>query len=330
MKVIVFGASGYLGTKLCEYLSDSGVEVVAVLRSLPPGSGAWQAKLSSIVTGDVTQDSVFANLRHCMADAIVYAVSLNHSESEKDITRTLAVNVAPTWKALDLARRIGASRFVYLSAQQVYGREYTGKITEQSPSKAANFYGLTHLLGEKIANYYDQADGLRCISVRISSGYGKPVFKTNDCWTLVVNNLCRMAIERQELRLKGTGREERDFIHLDDIARGIRHFLTLPGDRLPGEVFNLGTGMSHTILEVARVTSEVYQSVFGRSIPVYLGDGSVVDWATVALKVEKRLLYSTEQLKSAGFEPNIPLQTGIRELMEYARSTFGPLPSQKG
>jgi len=170
MKVIVFGASGYLGTKLCEYLSDSGVEVVAVLRSLPPGSGAWQAKLSSIVTGDVTQDSVFANLRHCMADAIVYAVSLNHSESEKDITRTLAVNVAPTWKALDLARRIGASRFVYLSAQQVYGREYTGKITEQSPSKAANFYGLTHLLGEKIANYYDQADGLRCISVRISSG----------------------------------------------------------------------------------------------------------------------------------------------------------------
>jgi nucleoside-diphosphate-sugar epimerase len=219
---------------------------------------------------------------------------------------------------------------VYLSAQQVYGRGYTGTFTEQSPLKAANFYGLTHLLCEQISAYYDRADGLKCVSLRIASGYGKPVFKTNKCWTLVVNDLCRMAIEKQELRLKGNGSEERDFIHIEDIARGITHFLTLPADSLRREVFNLGTGTSHTILEVARLVSEVYQSVFGRSIPVYLGDGSLVNWATVPRTVDKRLFYSIDRLRSAGFEPIIPLETGVRELMEYARSAFNPLLSQTG
>src|SRR5438128_11628667 len=106
MKVIVFGASGYLGAKLCEHLSDSGVEVITILHSLPPGSGAWQAKLSSIVTGDVTQDSLFANLRNCIADAIVYTVSLNYTESEKDINLTQAVNVTHTLQHHYLARSI--------------------------------------------------------------------------------------------------------------------------------------------------------------------------------------------------------------------------------
>jgi len=293
-----------------------------VLRNFPSGGSPWLAKLSSVVQGDVTQDAVYAELRNCKADGVVYAVSLNHTQSEIDLTRTVAVNVTPTWKALDLARRIGASRFVYLSAQQVYGREYAGRITEHSPLKAKNFYGLTHLLCEKIAGYYDQADGMRCISLRISSGYGKPVFKSNDCWTLVVNDLCRMAIEKQELRLKGSGREERDFIHIDDIARGITHFLTVPSNTIRGEVFNLGTGTSHAILEVARATSEIYQSLFGRSIPVYLGDGTLVNWAAVPLKFEKQLLYSTEPLKAAGFESRVALETGIRELLEYTRSVF--------
>jgi len=296
--------------------------VIAVLRNLPTGNRTWQAKLSSIVQGDVTQDAVYANLQDCGAGAVVYTVSLNHTDSEKDLARAMAVNVTPAWRAFDLARRIGASRIVYLSVQQVYGRGYTGTFTEQSLPKAANFYGLTHLLCEKIAGYYDRSDGLRCISLRIASGYGKPVFKTNNCWTLVVNDLCRMAIEKQELRLKGNGSEERDFIHIEDIARAITHFLTLPADRLSGEVFNLGTGTSHTILEVARLVSDVYQSVFGRSIPVYLGDGSLVKWARVPQTSDKRLFYSVDQLKSSGFEPGIPLETGIRELMEYARSAF--------
>jgi UDP-glucose 4-epimerase len=305
------------------------MEVIAVLRSLPSGNRPWHAKLSSIVRGDVTQDAVYANLQDCGAGAVVYTVSLNHTDSEKDLVRTMAVNVTPAWKALDLARKIGASRFVYLSVQQVYGRGYAGTFTEQSSAKAANFYGLTHLLCEQIAAHYDQSDGLRCVSLRIASGYGKPVFPTNNCWTLVVNDLCRMAIERQELRLRGNGSEERDFIHIQDIARGIAHFLTLPANKLPGEVVNVGTGSSHTILEVARLVSEIYEGTFGRSIPVYLGDGSLVNWAAVPRALDKRLFYSIDQLRSTGFEPNIPLETGIRELIEYTRSAFSPLVSQQ-
>ena len=103
------------------------------------------------------------------------------------------------------------------------------------------------------------------------------------------------------------------------------HCLTVPSDAMPVGALNVGVGKSHTVLEAARVVSEVYRSISGRPVPVYLGDGSMVDWSEVPREFEKGLFYSNEKLKSTGFAPSIPLESGVRDLVEYVRSAFGGL-----
>ena len=59
-----------------------------------------------------------------------------------------------------------------------------------------NFAFSSHLLSENICNYYNDKTETDCINVRLSNSYGSPIFKENNCWWLVINDLCKTAIEK--------------------------------------------------------------------------------------------------------------------------------------
>ena len=131
----------------------------------------------------------------------------------------------PTWNLLEHFTKNGLEKFIYFSTIHVYGNLPKETITEDYQLQPLNTYGLTHLLSENICNYYNDKTETDCINVRLSNSYGSPVFKENNCWWLVINDLCKTAIENSEIRLQSDGSPQRDFIHGDDIAHACEKIL---------------------------------------------------------------------------------------------------------
>ncbi len=130
MRVLVTGASGYLGGLISEHLAKKGHHVIALVRKLPQDSKRWQKNIAQVLVGDIRKDETLQKIIAVLPEAVIHTISLNHKQSEKDIDQTLATNVTPLWKLLDKLASKDTKRFIYFSTQQVYGRMPAESIDE--------------------------------------------------------------------------------------------------------------------------------------------------------------------------------------------------------
>jgi nucleoside-diphosphate-sugar epimerase len=317
MKIIVLGAVGYLGAQLSSHLAKEGHHVIAVVRSLPIEHQAWYSMMGEVIVGDIRSEETLQQLVDCQADVLINTVSLNHHASGKDIEETLAVNVQPTWKLLDLLSKQGI-RYIYFSTQQVYGRLGVERVNEERKARPVNSYGLTHLLSEQICDYYNELTDGNSVCLRLSNGYGTPVFVSNDCWWLVVNDFCKAASSEGFIRMLSDGTPLRDFIHVHDICRAVELISTLPSAQLKHSCYNLGSGETLTILELAHRVKDVFKKEFNIEIPVYMPDGSISK-APLGHENMNRFEYDISRLSDLGFSLAAPLSQGIKELFQYLK-----------
>ena len=151
MRVAVVGAAGYLGAFIALWMKKAGHEVVGIFRTPPVDPRNLFDVLDLTLKCDVTDTSFATQVGACQPEIVVYTVSLNHHDSEKDYQQSISVNVAPL---LSLGHRLSQTnnfrRLIYFSTIQVYGTIPRGKvIDEMSPVCPINMYGLSHALCEE-------------------------------------------------------------------------------------------------------------------------------------------------------------------------------------
>lgn len=318
MKILVVGASGFLGAKVSEYLSDKGYDVIAFLRR-EPDDEVWTSKMKALLIGDLRKPQTVSILARQNIDVVIFMVSLNHLDSEKSIEDSIDTNVTSMWNLLNTLQKDGLPRFIYFSTQQVYGALTPAEIKEDRHVAPQNNYGLTHLMCENICQLFNIKSDTKCINLRLSNGYGSPALAISDCWWLVINDLCKSALENQEIRLRSDGTPQRDFIHIDDICRAVDVVSIAPTHEINQNSFNLGSGKTHTILEIAHVISNTFKKEFEVDIPVILPDGSISETARHHRKFG-RFMYDISEIKSLGFSPEVSLEQGISEIFHYLKS----------
>jgi UDP-glucose 4-epimerase len=322
MKVLVAGASGYLGGRITEYLVRSGHEVYVLLRKVPLNSEGWQKGIAKFIVGDICQKKIIGDVVQGRLDAVVYTVSLNQKKSEENLNAAVDTNVTSLWRLLSaLKGNSCVKRFVYFSTQQVYGKFSVDSVTENQHPTPINNYGLTHLMCEEICRMFNrQNPSLRRISLRLSNGFGAPSFSECDCWWLVINDFCRMALADGLIHLRSDGSPQRDFIHISDICRAVELILSLDNEQLGHNIYNLGSGITHTILELAMIVAECVQEKFRKNIKVIVQDKEVTFQGQESLIELPRMKYNINRLQSLGFSPRMSLREGIFEVLEYLKN----------
>jgi UDP-glucose 4-epimerase len=315
-KILITGACGYLGARISEYLAQQGNRITALDFVFPDKNDKWTTLMDKVIVEDIRNESGIEKLVDQEFDVLIHLVSLDHRQSNDNLNFVSSINVMPIWILLEKFSKCGLKKFIYFSTFQVYGKVPFKNITEDLIPSPQNKYGLTHLISENICNYYNNNSEVNCINVRLSNSYGSPVFKDNNCWWLVINDLCRTAFREKKIRLLSDGSPQRDFIHISDVCRAIEVLINNDLKNIDTNTYHISSGNTYTILELAHIVQKVFQERYGNEIPVIL-PGNIVSDNPEKFSKNARYIVDNTKLKSLGFSVKTDLNIGINELFDY-------------
>jgi UDP-glucose 4-epimerase len=319
-KILIIGASGYIGAELSFLLAQEGNKVTALCYPTIPNDEEWCSYMHEMVVADITSENDIDKITTQSFDVAIHLVSLDHHDSNKAPTFVNSVNVMPVWNMLEAFRvKKTLGRFIYFSTIHVYGSIPNKIIDESHITNPQTPYGLTHLLAENICNLYHQTSDIECINVRLSNSYGRPHFKETNCWWLVINDLCKKAFEEKKIILLSDGSPQRDFIHSSDIYQGIAALIRYPKKKdQQNNTYHISSGNTLTILELAYVVKKVYNVHFKEDIQIVMPNKSISKYPDDIIGLDKYII-DNSKLKAIGFMPKINLEVGISEIFNYLK-----------
>ena len=321
MRIFITGASGYLGARISKFFADRGDRVFALCHSAVPGDKNWVSAMEEVIVGDVRDESLMRQVAEKNVDVIIHLASLDRAQSNASPALVASINIAPTWSLLDIFSKQKLKQFVYFSTVHVYGvPDALGgeAITEDREADGDDAYALTHAISEKICGHYAKKTDVKCAILRLSNSYGAPMVPNANCWQLAVNSLCYSAFNKKTIELSADGSAMRDFIHGNDVCRAVGAIVDRPASVSEGkkaDVFQVSSGVTTTMLELAGMVSGEYEKRYGEKIPVVTASGPCNDFA--AFKDRKRFTISNAKLRSIGFAPEYDLATGISDLFSF-------------
>jgi UDP-glucose 4-epimerase len=323
MKIIITGANGYIGARLCQYLSAKAHDIIAVCYPLIPKVDYWCRNFYKVMCGDIRKQKTIEQIADLKADAIIHLISLDHYDSEKDLHFVSEINVLPTWNLLKECTKTGLKKFIYFSTIHVYGNlDDAIIIDENHPIKTGNTYGLTHYLSENICDHYNRNSNTNVITVRLSNSYGAPIFPENNCWWLVINDLCKSAYINKHIKLVSDGSPQRDFIHGNDLCQAVELLIKLDNKNIQKAIYHISSGNTQTILELAEKIRTIYKNRYGETIPVSTSAKAEVEDFNISCKTQ-RYVIDNSRLRNIGFDPAWSFDKGINELFEYMEKNYG-------
>jgi UDP-glucose 4-epimerase len=327
MRVLVTGGAGYIGSVVTEELVASGHEVV-VYDDLSKGHRDAVIEEAAFVEGDLLdRQALVGALRDNAIEAVVHMAARSLvGESVTEPGKYYQTNVTGGLVLLDAMRETGVKPIVFSSTAAVYGAPEKQPIEETAKVAPTNPYGETKLAFERALRWYDEAYGVRYVSLRYFNAAGATARsgERHDPETHLIPLVLKVA--QGELACVTVFGEDyptkdgtcvRDYIHVSDLARA--HVLSLEMLARGGKsaIYNLGCGgEGYTVREVIDVAREVT----GKDIPVRMGPRRAGDPAV--------LVASSARIKSElGFAPT---QQDLREIIASAWRWLGARSSPAG
>ena len=312
MRVLVAGGFGFVGGRLVEQLQQVGHKVTV-------GSRNIKNILEFLPNATVTQinwsdDKALEKI--CLGvDVVIQAAGMNAHDCAANPVAALEFNGLATARLCAAASRSGVSRFIYLSTAHVYASPLAGIITEDACPRNLHPYATSHLAGENAVLSTERRDKIEGIVLRASNIFGVPVNKEVNCWMLLVNDLCRQAVETGQMILHSNGLQERDFIPMTEFCRIVERLSSYDREVGPSGIFNVGSGVTYSVLEIAKIVGQRCKLVLGFE-PKCQRSASSAD------ETCERLVYRSDRLATFGLNVNVDLNAEIDRLLEFCKLSY--------
>jgi UDP-glucose 4-epimerase len=307
MKVLVTGATGYVGGRLVGHLAGQGHDVIGTSRMARTAPRGWPAaarlvKLDSLA---ISQDDT--KLLEGL-DAVIHLAAANELRSAEDPEAAMLETCGGTRRLLERAIENSVPKFLFLSTIHVYGAPLVGHYDETQETRPAHPYSITHRAAEDYVLAAHKAGRITGFSIRLSNSIGAPAWTDVDRWTLVGNDLARQAVATGRMTLRTPG-QWRDFVPMQDVCAGLD--LLLRTDETLGDgIVNLGGDHPARIIDIASHLAEIAEDVLGKTIEIVAPEQTGAD-------PKPQYTIGIERLKRLGYAPS-----GKAGLAEEFRSTF--------
>lgn len=253
-RVLVTGGAGFIGSHLVEQLVTDGNEVT-VIDDLSTGNPNNLESVRSDIELNVADllDLLQSSQLTLEGYDIVYHLAANPyiPPSVERPEMDFRANLLTTFCLMEELRRCSAPpRLVNVSSGAVYGNPIKLPISESDPTVPISPYGVSKLAAERYVSVFCQLYGISSSSVRLFSVYGPRQKKQ-----VVFDFMEKLKNNPQELEIVGDGSQSRDFVYVEDVVDAL--ILLSNKASGEGEVYNVASGKSHSIAELARLVCKV-------------------------------------------------------------------------
>lgn len=270
MRILITGGLGFVGGRLAVHLAQAGHQVVLGSRhfALPP---LWLPHAEMVQIEWENRESLKQSCNG--VDVVVHAAGMNAQDCAADPAEALVFNGVATARLVRAASTMRVSRFIYLSTAHVYGSPLVGTITEETCPKNLHPYATSHLAGEYSILYANQRDQIKGAVLRMSNAFGAPVHGDVNCWMLLVNDLCRQAVQTRKLKLETSGLQHRDFIPMSAVCGVIEHLVVAEKSMQTG-ILNVGAGISQSVLDMTKTIQQRCEQILGFKPELHCAPGN--------------------------------------------------------
>ncbi len=252
------------------------------------------------VHGDICDPRAVRAAIGAGVDAIVnFAAETHVDRSILDPEQFLRTDILGTHVLLEALREHKIPRYLQVSTDEVYGDVAEGESSETDALQPRSPYSASKAGGDMQVLAYYATFGAPVVITRGSNTYG-PYQYPEKLIPLFITNL----IDDQHVPVYGDGLQVRDWLHVEDHARGIMHVLE-HGE--PGNVYNLGGGNPHTNLEI---TQRLVDGC-GRAMETHVRH--VADREGH----DRRYAVSCEKARAIGWKPSVAFEAGLRDTVAW-------------
>ncbi len=301
MRVLVTGGAGFIGSHLADALVVRGDDVAIAddLSSGRPGRVPEQAALHKLSVAD--SDSLEALVGDFGPELICHlAGQIEVRASVVRPAEDARVNIVGTVNVLEAARAVGARVLFCSTGGALYGRDAPIPSLEDVLPLPESPGGVAKHCAEQYVGLYNRLHGASHAVLRLANVYGPRQDPAGQAG--VVTIFCAQALAGRRPTIYGDGRQTRDYVY---VADAVAAFLGAADRARPG-TWNIGTGVEVSVLELARVISDVA----GRPVdPVFVSarPGELLRGALACGQARRDL----------GWAPATPLSTGVERVYRW-------------
>jgi len=290
MNILILGSEGFIGSHLIKYLKGQNCDLFGCdLYDAPTQQYAYMkvSRLSPEWEEVITSNAFDVCINAAGNGSVPYSLTHPFSDFESNSMDTIRI--------LDYIRRHRPScKYLHISSAAIYGNPQRLPITEDAHPEPLSPYGWHKLIAEKLCHEFTKFYHIKTAIVRPFSVYG-PGLRKQLFWDVHKKYLAGNG----HIELWGTGKESRDFIYIEDLAKAL--FAILQHAPMNAEVYNIATGTETTIQEAVETILGFFDKPCTASFNQQTKEGDPLNWRADITKIT-----------NLGFQPSVSLTEGLK------------------
>jgi dTDP-glucose 4,6-dehydratase len=301
MRLLVCGGAGFIGSNFVRVrVRDFGDEVVVLDKLTYAGRRENLADVEHrFVHGAIEDPTAVAEAIRGAEAVVNFAAETHVDRSITEPDAFITTHAQGTFVLLEAARAAGV-RYLQVSTDEVYGSIETGSFTETSPLNPSSPYSATKAGADLLVASYTHTYDLEAFICRGSNNYGPHQYPEKLIPLMILN-----ALHGDPLPVYGDGMQVRNWLYVEDFARGIGHVLE---HGAPGEVYNVGGPDECPNIEVVR-----------RIIELTGASEDLIEHVTDRLGHDRRYSLGSEKVRALGWEAQVRFAEGLERTVAWYR-----------
>ena len=302
MNIFITGGAGFLGFHLTQFLIDQGHTVTIFDNFSNSNSKIFlNHDKVKLIEGDIIDYSELSKSMNNIELVIHLAAQISVKDSLKNPENTIKINVDGTQNLLKSCIENKIKFFIAASSAAVFGDQSIMPLTEESSKNPISPYGKSKLLMEEKILEFSKQNNFNSIILRFFNLYG---FGQSTQYAGVITKFLENIKNNSNLMIYGKGEQTRDFIHIDD-AISTFNLAIKNINQKTGEIYNVGSGQSTTILELAQSLLKISKKDL-KIIHKPELDGDIIQSLTSIEHIATDL----------SFTPKISLEKGLKQFFD--------------
>lgn len=304
MRILVTGGAGFIGSHLVDALVERGEEVL-VLDDLSSGKCENVNPKASFTEVDIRAPEAQVALRKFKPEVIFHlAAQKSVPDSLKHPRKDADINLVGLCNLLEAIPGSSLKKFIFISTGgAMYGDDATLPAAESQPAQPSSPYGISKYASERYLEVWSKLHNFQTITLRPANVFGPRQDPFGEAGVIAI--LAKRAVEKQPMRVFGTGKHTRDYVYVSDVVQAF--LKALDSDSVG--TFNIGSGEETSVLDIVQSLSNV------------VGHELTIDSKPeVVGEMERSCLNAGKARAELHWLPEVSLQEGIHQTLNWFRT----------